>query len=42
MDHVDDLTIRYEEDGEVVVDELDKAILQGLLGDRALQVPAVG
>lgn len=27
MDHVDDLTIRYEEDGEVVVDELDKAIL---------------
>lgn len=26
-DHVDDLTIAYEEDGQVVVEELDKAIL---------------
>ena len=26
-DHVDDLTIGYEEDGRVVVEELDKAIL---------------
>ena len=27
MEHVDDLTVRYEDEGEVVVDELGKAVL---------------
>ncbi len=27
MDHVDDLSVQFEEDGQVVVEELDKCIL---------------
>ncbi len=27
MEHVDDLTVQYEDEGEVVIEELDKVIL---------------
>ena len=39
---IDDISINYEEDGVMIVKELDRAVLQGGMDDHSVQIPTMG
>ena len=43
MEHVDDLTVQYEDEGEVVIEELAKSVLsKGAWATGPVQIPPMG